>query len=756
MSKKIFKLSLTLVILVVTMSACTLPWKKKAAPIDLNTASDNASSTQDNVISTNQLKKFSSYDDLKIFLEGNKNTGANLSNVNTTSNNGISLSYPTSDDQSVGNNKADIVKNDGSYVYSLVRNDLKISKINPASESALVNTISFKSRPQNIILNGTNLVVFGVDQQIASSDLYKSFRRQNPYMFVKVYDLSDPANPVLVRDLNFEGDYSDARLIGDYVYLFTDTTNPYIENEPILPRVVDNGAVLSSDCGSGGKCFAPDIYYFDIPYNSYHFANVTAINVKDNNEAISGESYILDNSQSIYVSQSNLYISYTQTLNENDLTQSLKRELVFAKLSSDDQAKINKIDTAADYILSHGEKQEKVSLIINTYLNSLSAEEKTTIQNGINDALKQKINTQSKDIEKTFIYKIAVNGNKVEYRGMGSVNGQILEKSAINENGDYLRIATVRSKIWSLFSDKPNESNSNIYILDNGLNIIGSLENVVTPETITGARFMGNRLYLITTKQADPLYVIGLSDPTKPVALGAIKVPESSTFLQPADADGNKLIGFGLDTTTDTNGATKVNGLKLSLFDFSDLSQPKELNSYLINNADANSVALQDRSTFFYSEAKNLLSVPAVLKENNKISFAGSFVFLIANNQLVLKGKIDHSEGGNFLSSDFWNGYEYYDNTVKRSFYLNDNLFTFSNKFLKINTLIDLKTVKNVMLTSNPNDYIISPAATTEQKATINNSASSTDEVITPSDVVTPATDTVQTLDTGTSSAPIQ
>ena len=730
MSKKAFKLSLILAILVVTLSACTFPWQKKSA-VNNTPVNNDGASADETASSTKQIKKFNNYDELKTFLEENNNTnsqggfglrasaelsmatGASSPTASTDSAvSSPSLDYSTTNNQVAGVDEADIIKTDGNYIYALVKNDLKIIKANPANEATVVSTITFKSRPQDIFIDGTNLSVFGADQQIYAMDLYKSFRRQNPYTFFKVYDLVNPADPKLVRDLNFEGSYTDARLIGDYVYLFTNSYENYIENEPLVPRVLDNGLVLSSDCSSGGKCFAPDIYYFDIPYNSYSFSNVTAINIKDNNEALSGQSFLMNYGQNLYVSQNNIYISYTETLNEYDLEQSVKRGLVFSKLSSEDQDKINKIEAVASYILNKNEKTAKVISIIDHYISSLSEEGKTSLQTEIDSGLKQKLSEQSNNMEKTVIHKIGINGNKIEYRGMGEVSGQVLNQFSMDESNNYFRIATTRSQIWSRLSDTPSESYSNVYVLDNDMKVVGSLENLATSERIYSARFMGDRAYLVTFKQTDPLYVIGLSDPTKPSVLGALQVPGFSTYLHPADANGNKLIGFGRDVSTSTDGSIKINGLKLALFDFTDLAKPRELDSYLIGNADSDSIALQDHKAFLYSESKNLLSIPAVLRDNNKITFGGSLVFGLIDNKFVLKGKIDHSEGGIISNNDYWGGYDYYDNTVKRSLYINDNLYTFSNRFLKINSLADLSSVKNLILTSSANDYTITPAPT--------------------------------------------
>jgi len=735
MSKKIFKLSLSLLVLAVLVSGCTFPWKKKAVSTDPGTGNTDEILTEETTPTSNQMKKFANYEELKKFLQENNNTmgGANtdsmmlvrssaggamtaapqMNNLAETSsaNPGASaaLDYSTTNNQVAGVDEADIIKTDGTYVYALVRNELKIIKANPAAEAAVVSTITFKSRPQDIFIDGTNLAVFGADQQIYTMEAYQSFRRQNPYTFFKVFDLSNPADPKLVRDLDFEGSYTDARLIGDYAYLFTSSYGNYIESEPLVPRVMSGGTVLANDCGLSANCFVPDVYYFDIPYDAYSFSNITAINLKDNNEAISGESYLMNSGQNLYVSQNNIYITYTQYLNEYELEQVVKRELVYPNLISDDQDKITKIEAVANYILSKNEKQAKVASIIDHYLNSLGAEEQKTLQATIDSSLKQKLVERAKDMEKTIIHKIGINGRAVEYRGMGEVSGQVLNQFSMDESGEYFRIATTRNQIWSRLTETPEKSFSNIYVLNSELKTVGSLENLATDERIYSARFMGDRVYLVTFKQTDPLYVIGLSDPTKPAVLGAIKIPGYSTYLHPADKNGNKLIGFGRDAEEISNGGAKVKGLKLTLFDFTSLNQPKELDSYIIGDSSSDSIALQDHKAFLYSEAKNILVVPAVLRENNRINFAGAMVFNIVENRFVLKGQIDHSAGGNFSDSDFWGGYGYYDNSVKRSLYINENLYTFSNKFLKINHINDLNVVKDVILTIGSNDYIITP-----------------------------------------------
>jgi uncharacterized secreted protein with C-terminal beta-propeller domain len=653
-----------------------------------------------------------------------------------------SLDYSATNNQVAGVDEADIIKTDGNYIYALVRNELSIIKATPASEMAVVSKITFKSRPQDIFINGNFLAVFGDDTQIYTQTLYQTFRRQNPYVFLKVFDVSNPANPQQVRDLNFEGSYYDARLIGDYVYFLTNTYSSYIATEPLLPRTLDNGQVLPTKCDAVAKCFAPDVYYFDISYDSYNFTNITAVNIKNNSEAINGQVYLLDNSQNLYVSQNNIYITYTQYLNEYDLEQQVKRELFHSKLSAEEQDKITKIEAAPIFVLNNNEKKIKVAQIIDRYLSSLSQTEQATRQTEIDNGLKQKLAAKAKEMEKTIIHKIAVNGNKIEYRARGEVSGQILNQFSMDENGKYFRIATTRNQQWSRLGEQATDSYSNIYVLNENLQTVGLLENLATTEKIYAARFIGDRVYLVTFKQIDPLFVISLADPAKPAVLGAIKIPGFSNYLHPADKDGTKLIGLGRDTEETAGGGVKVKGLKLSLFDFTDLAKPKELDSYLLGDAESDSIALSDHKAFLYSSEKNLLAIPTVLRANGKLTFSGVMVFTINDNAFKLKGQIDHSSGGHFAQADYWRGLNYYDNTAKRSLYINDNLYTFSNKFLKVNDLAALSEIKSLELTTGGDDYIITPTPLVDTGDGIDGTQ--------PSEAATPPASALPGIDGGT------
>lgn len=727
MFKKTLFLSLIFLASGLIITACSLPLPKKAAPAVQAPETTNTTVTTTSAAitsDTNQLRKFNSYDELAAFLADNNNpvggyTPATASPLVEKPNN--SWNYSGFANRPTNVAVPDIVKVNGDYTYALVRNELFIIKSLPASGAQVVSKINFDYRPQGVIAGASSIVVFGADDSAAS----RSFRRRNPYTFFKVFDLSNPSDPKLVRDLSFEGSYSAVRLIGDFAYLLTSFSGSYIADEPLLPRVLDSGKALSSVCGGEAKCFAPEVLYFDSPYDIYNFTSLTAINLTDAGAALSGQVMLLNSGNKIYVSETgNIYITYTRDVSEYNLELAAKEEIVSSKLSAADQEQLKKIAATDNFVLNPNEKKIKAAQIIDRYLYSLGETERAPLTTEIDNLLLQKVVEKSKGQEKTIIHKFALTGGKAEYRAQGEVSGRLLNNLSIEENNGYLRLAASRHKDWALLADVESDSYTNIHVLDSDLRTLGSLENLATTQKIYAARFIGNRAYLTTYKAADPLFVINLSDPAKPAVLGAVQMPGKDNYLYPVDANGQQLLSLG--RATDEAGTT-VTGLKLSLFDFSDLSKPKELDSYLLGGAGSDSIAISDHDAFSYSVNDKTLIVPAAIVKDSRLSFSGVLAFSLNDNQLNLKGQVDHSAGGRTAQSDVWEGFNYYDNTVKRSFIINGGLYSFSNKFFRVSNLDGLTDIESLPLT-----------ATSEDIAAASGSTASAGGVITPA-VETPA-----------------
>ena len=136
---------------------------------------------------------------------------------------------------------------------------------------------------------------------------------------------------------------------------------------------------------------------------------------------------------------------------------------------------------------------------------------------------------------------------------------------------------------------------------------LGSLTGLAPGESVYAVRFMGERLYVVTFLQVDPLFVIDLSDAAAPTLLGQLKIPGYSDYLHPLNA--SHLIGVGKDAEV----TGRVLGLKLALFDASDVSNPREAFTTVVGARGTDSEALRDHKAFVYDDVRRLLVLPLTL-----------------------------------------------------------------------------------------------------------------------------------------------
>ncbi|MEL7655935.1 MAG: beta-propeller domain-containing protein, partial [Bacillota bacterium] len=116
----------------------------------------------------------------------------------------------------------------------------------------------------------------------------------------------------------------------------------------------------------------------------------------------------------------------------------------------------------------------------------------------------------------TSIIKFKLQGTKVGYAGSGDVKGYLLNQFSMDEYEGNLRVATTSWK---------TETENGLYVLNDSLNVTGSVEGIAKGETIYSVRFIGDKGYIVTFRTMDPLFVFDLSDPQKPVITGELEMP---------------------------------------------------------------------------------------------------------------------------------------------------------------------------------------------------------------------------------------
>jgi len=307
----------------------------------------------------------------------------------------------------------------------------------------------------------------------------------------------------------------------------------------------------------------------------------------------------------------------------------------------------------------------------------------------------------------TEVHRIRIKESSIECEASGQVPGYILNQFSMDENDGYFRIATTTGYL-SRRTGQATSSN-HIYVLDMDLKIVGKLENIAPNERIYSARFMGTRCYLVTFKKVDPLFVISLEDPTNPRILGKLKIPGYSDYLHPYGE--NYLIGIGKETVEAEEGDFAwYQGVKISLFDVSDVENPREIAKYVIGDRGTDSPILRDHKALLFDEKRNLLVIPVLVAEIDEEKYPegvppnaygdyvwqGVYVFTINETGIYLRGRVTHIDNPDDLAkSGFYFKSEY---SVKRALYIENLLYTISEKKIKNNKLTTLQQVNEIEL----------------------------------------------------------
>jgi len=297
---------------------------------------------------------------------------------------------------------------------------------------------------------------------------------------------------------------------------------------------------------------------------------------------------------------------------------------------------------------------------------------------------------------KTVINKFAADDGRLVFVKSGTAPGTVLNQFSMDEYKSYFRIAT------NVYDYGKNKQYNGLYIFDNTMQIAGKIDDIAPGERIYSARFMGSRAFMVTFRQVDPLFAIDLSNPAKPVVMGALKIPGYSNYLHPYDE--NHLIGFGKDTVVDSYGNAYYTGMKISLFDVTDITNPVEMFVETIGTRGTDSELLNNHKALLFSKEKNLLAFPITVYEPDEkakngtrpsygtFAFAGAYVYNIdLTNGFTLKGKISHMSGQDMLKTSDWGGNP--DLYIQRLLTIGGRLYAASNEKL---TSYNLQTINSL------------------------------------------------------------
>jgi len=496
----------------------------------------------------------------------------------------VAYDYSGTNIQVAGVAEADIVKTDGEYLYVLSGNDLLIVKAYPPETAEIVANVTFGDLlPAGLFVKGDHLTVLGGKYVVPTYYMY-GYYMIDIKTFAYIYDISDRANPILLRDIMFTGSYFNSRMIGNYVYFVVSQPAYMIYDTVVLPKIYSQGQFTREIVPS-------EIYYYNGSDNYYQYTTFVAMNMQNTTEAPTYMTLMLGGTSTMYVSQDNMYVT-------------------FPEFSGN-----------------------------------------------------------------TTICRISILGNNMTAEAKDQVLGNVLNQFAMDEHNGYFRIATA--------TQVGGVPRSNLFIMNMDLQIVGKLLDIEVGENLDTARFLADRCYLSTSvRLQDPFFVIDVTNATAPEILGDLELPGLNRYLHPYDE--THVIGVGRDEN---------NKVKLSLFDVTDVSAPVIMSTYRFGGDWSDTPVLWDHKAFLFAYNKDLLAIPVLMSYYNPdyVTRQGLFVFNITlTDGFVLRGNITHQETGiNGWDSSYH---------VKRALYIENLLYTISEKKIKLNALESLAFLKEIPL----------------------------------------------------------
>jgi uncharacterized secreted protein with C-terminal beta-propeller domain len=284
--------------------------------------------------------------------------------------------------------------------------------------------------------------------------------------------------------------------------------------------------------------------------------------------------------------------------------------------------------------------------------------------------------------------------DQTSFASSGSVTGFVLNQYSMSEFEGALRVASTEEPVW-FDGVQDGDSESFVSVLaehGRSLDLLGRAAGLGRGERIYAVRFAGDKGYVVTFRQVDPLYTLDLSKKTDPRVVGELKILGFSAYLHPISDD--LLLGVGQDASA--QGRTL--GTQLQLFDVSDPRRPARKAGVSLGGG-ASSQAEFDPHAFLFWKPSNLAVIPLTTYGEPSQSFSGAVGFKVGTASIAEAGRIAHpTEQGTTYTPD-----------IGRSLVIGDELYTLSYAGLAANRVDDLASLSFTAFPRPPRPEPVNP-----------------------------------------------
>jgi len=578
--------------------------------------------------------------------------------------------YTTTNNQVAGVDEADFVKNDGTRIFALAGNTLHAVKSWPATELAVQGTLKIEGYPRELFLDGTDkAVVFSSIYSwypLSSAGGVTCLGIQCGYYYantVKVteVDVSDLTNLRVVKETYLPGHYNSARKVGTSVRL-----------------------VLSDD--------------FNFP---------------------PGFKWGPDWEEGLWNDKARLKAAYNRIIAQNETlirSQTLAEWVPAAKVVQNGQTTVVPHPCTAFAKVNAPTRLGQVSVV--TLDLAASSIDRTSILAEPGEIYASANNLyvatrhwwwwpQPGQRDTTYVHKFDISQpSAAVYVASGAVDGHIVDQFSMDEaaSGHFRMVTTIQTRV----PDTQNPDNwwgtmqttNRLSVLGENagyLDVVGQSPDLAEGERVMSSRMIGDKGFVVTFRQVDPLFTFDLSDPTNPRKIGELKIPGFSTYIHPMDA--NHLLTIGTYVPEPVNGQPQnwqARALQLAIFDVSNLANPVQTHTQLVGTAYGWSEAANEHKAFNYFPAKKLLAIPFADWSNaaNGNDYWSSFTsdLRVFSVDPVLgftaKGAISMSDMYSIYQYGNWT--YYWEPYVRRSVMADDFVYAISDSGIRVANITNL------------------------------------------------------------------
>ena len=630
------------------------------------------------------------------------------------------VDYSGTNNQEQGVDEADFVKTNGFNIFFVDSGVLHIMDVPEFGEIEHASTTAIQGSPVAMMLNGDNLVVVSIvsswnidyDDPLQEAMRWNDERygwRTNTLTKFTVFDVSNSSSPEINRELYIEGYYMTAREVAGTVRTVTHAWM----NLPDLRTWISY----------------PDDYW-DSDYSDEERRNmreVAAQEAMEHNQKIMSEISLEEILPQVHerigdaISTHQLFDDDCSSFAapEGALNRGYTSIFTIDLISEE-------LDFEADHIVGNWplvySSQDTLIITENAW---------ATWWFWGHDDLMESTNIHTFDISQP---------GETTYAGSGRVDGTILDQFSISEHEGVVRVATTTGQWgrWWMQNPEPMENHvitlSHVLDTDTGktrLLEMGRVDGIAYNETIWSARFVEDRVYIVTFENMDPLWTIDLSNPTSPTIMGELKVPGVSTYIHPLSDNAILTIGLG-PADEETGLGLDWGNTRLSLFNVSNFSDPQETQTLSLSPVEdptdgwtwAWSEATWEHKAFQYWAPKGMLAVPLntyrydyYYDEDGYYHYEYDWVskLMIVNvteEGLELHGEVDHSQFYDTEEPFWWSSHN-----IRRSIFMGDYIYAISRAGVTVTQLDTLEEVDTLQLVQvEPHETEVPTSETTEEE----------------------------------------